>query len=81
MKYAFHNPGNGKIVLTMRKNNGHCFLEVRDTGAGFPDNFSIDTSGTLGMTLVKNLVLQLRGTLHFFNDGGAVFCCEFPSGL
>ena len=79
LKYAFANSETGKIILTMESRDGRCFLEIRDNGIGLPDGFSIENSGTLGMTLVKNLVMQLQGTFRLYNDGGTVFSCNFPS--
>jgi two-component sensor histidine kinase len=54
-------------------------VQVRDNGVGWPELFSIDTSASLGLSIVRSLVTsQLGGTLSQRNDGGAVAELRIP---
>lgn len=77
-KHAFSDQENGKIniELIMGKNNQYT-LTVMDDGKGLPDNFNLHTISSLGLQLVHNLVKQLKGTITWYNDKGAVFEINF----
>lgn len=50
-------------------------LDVIDDGVGFPEDFSIDSSASLGLTIVRTMVeSELNGslTIGVADDGGAV---------
>jgi len=77
-KHAFSDQEHGKIniELIMGKNNQYT-LTVMDDGKGLPDNFNLHTISSLGLQLVHNLVKQLKGTITWYNDKGAVFEINF----
>jgi two-component sensor histidine kinase len=53
---------------------------VQDNGVGWPEDFSIDASDSLGLSIVRGLVLsQLGGTLELRNDGGATAELHIPA--
>ena len=50
-------------------------VQVRDNGRGLPEGFSIETTESLGLSIVRDLVTaQLSGTIHMEGhmegDGG-----------
>jgi len=45
-------------------------MNVEDFGKGLPKNFDIETTETLGLSLVHTLVDQIDGKLFIKNDGG-----------
>lgn len=76
-----YTPEGGKIVLEVRVDDGHLFVQIRDTGYGIPEKdkpqiFSrlfrasnaklIDTDGNgLGLYIVKKIVIKLGGSIWF----------------
>jgi two-component sensor histidine kinase len=48
-------------------------LEVRDDGVGLPEDLDIEHTNTLGLQLVKTLVLQLDGTIKIIRNNGTCF--------
>lgn len=73
-KYAFKSRQNGEITIVFHQTNKDLFLSVKDNGIGLPTDFDIQKTRTLGMNLVRGLVRQLNGTLHFLsNTEGSVF--------
>jgi PAS domain S-box-containing protein len=53
-------------------------LIIRDNGVGLPANLSLPYLESLGLSLVRALTFQLKGTLDMYTDGGAVFHVSFP---
>jgi len=85
LKHAF-TPARGKdfeglLSIAMHDDGSNIHLTVEDNGPGLPTDFDIQSSPTLGMTLVAGLVQQLGGNLTAGNapGGGARFSLLFPS--
>ena len=80
-KYAFPESwaGKGMIRLTLKDHEKkEIILTVQDNGVGFPKNFDIKKSGSLGLQIVTMLVEdQLKGTLKIERDRGAKFIIKF----
>lgn len=55
-------------------------LIVRDNGIGIPDEFDIENTQSLGLTLVQGLVEQLEGTIELAHSQGTEFRITFPGG-
>ncbi len=72
LKYAFPDGRRGiiSIVVSQADQSGRSRLVVRDNGEGMPDT---DERSSMGMRLVKGVVVQLQGDFEFRNDGGTVF--------
>jgi PAS domain S-box-containing protein len=78
LKHAFQNIKNGQIsIVLIRGSEGEYNLMIRDNGIGLPDSFSLATISSLGLELVINLVRQIKGTIQWHNDNGAVFEIQF----
>jgi len=86
LKYAFKGQNKGEVVISIRKEdigkldevNGigggnYYLLEVRDDGVGLPEDLDIEHTNTLGLQLVKTLVLQLDGTIKIIRNNGTCF--------
>jgi two-component sensor histidine kinase len=69
LKYA---TGSETLVLgiSLKEVNGQLFLTMTDNGPGFPDDFDIKKSRSLGMKLVLSLIRQLHGELKQSNLDG-----------
>jgi two-component sensor histidine kinase len=54
----------GHVDLTLSPMNGALNVEVRDDGLGLPEGFDIEQTSSLGLSIVRNLVVsQLEGTI------------------
>jgi two-component sensor histidine kinase len=80
-KHAFvdRDAGNIKVELYHLEDN-KVELNVVDDGNGFPDNFNIEESSTLGLQLTQALVQQLDGKLSVDNSQGARIRIIFEKG-
>lgn len=80
LKYAFPSGSNGEITIRLcQENETQISLVVMDNGVGLPPTFDIDSTQSLGMQLVKMLVMQLGGEMQVASDGGARFLIQFPA--
>ncbi|MCW7487741.1 sensor histidine kinase [Leptospira meyeri] len=75
-RHAFMSRNFGKIDVYLGKVENQFLLIVKDDGPGI-DNTVLDGRG-MGLTLVKNLVKQLRGTIVFEKQSGAIIEIKFP---
>lgn len=64
IKYAFPYPRRGRIMVSFHSIPGGMVLEVEDDGIGFPEDFVLETTKTLGLHLVNLMVNQLLGRLE-----------------
>ncbi|MDH5719286.1 MAG: PAS domain S-box protein [Spirochaetia bacterium] len=77
LKHAFEpmagNEGGAKkeIFISFAKKNEKYELIIRDNGKGFPENYKIGKTDSLGMVLVETLTRQLEGELSLENRNGA----------
>jgi len=54
----------GHVDLTLHQEDGALYVEVRDDGLGLPQGFDIEGTASLGLSIVRNLVVsQLEGTI------------------
>ena len=82
LKHAFVNPraaAHNEIRIEMRRDDDDLVLQVADNGAGFA--VAVDGSGdeTMGLTLVRDLSVQLRGHAEFASANGACCTVRFPA--
>ncbi len=55
LKYGFPDGRNGEINLNVKKQDSDFELTVKDNGIGFPKDFDLENTTTLGLKLVKIL--------------------------
>lgn len=78
LKYAFPEHKKGEIQIKFQRNTDESLtLKVRDNGVGIPKSFDIETTPSLGLTLVLGLVDQIDGTLDLNCDSGTEFTITF----
>jgi PAS domain S-box-containing protein len=71
LKYAYKSNEPGKILIKIKgKQENFIEMSVQDFGQGLPKDFDIETTETLGLSLVHTLVDQIDGKLLIKNDGG-----------
>ncbi|MCG8529632.1 MAG: response regulator [Desulfovibrionales bacterium] len=72
-KHAFIGKEQGRLLLFARLESGSILLRVVDDGIGFPLEYNIAESDSLGMQVVHALVEQLDATLTITSDKGTEF--------
>lgn len=77
LKYAYPGDKKGEIVIEVSEVDGKVSIAVEDFGIGLPDNFKIESSESLGLSLVYTLVDQLDGQLSLKRVGGTKFLITF----
>ena len=77
-KYAFPGHGNGTILIEFKKSNGKITLYIQDNGVGFPEDYDLESSESLGMQLIQALTSQLDGELKISRENGTSFMVSFP---
>ncbi len=78
IKHAFiQDQKDKKIAVKFHEIEGHCKISVSDNGKGFPIDFNIEDSDSLGLEIINALTGQLNGTLEYYNKEGAEFVVKF----
>lgn len=83
LKHAFPKGQGGRIhVCFHRCGKGKVELRISDNGVGFPQDFEIARSPTLGIQLVQQIVQhQLHGTLSVTGTEGVQWTICFPETI
>jgi two-component sensor histidine kinase len=67
------------IELSFARDVRGLTVVVHDNGVGFPDDFDINLTRSLGLAIVRDLVQsQLGGVISVRNEGGAVVSLVIP---
>jgi len=77
LKYAFPDE-NGNLQVDFRGNNEMYMLSIKDDGIGLPEDFGIEKTNSLGLTLVKILTEQINGTLEIESENGTKWLIKIP---
>lgn len=77
-KHAFNGQNEGTISIDLEEKNDSVYIKIGDDGQGLPDSFDFEKQQSLGITLIRTLVSQLRGNAHYIsNREGTSFIFEF----
>lgn len=77
-KHAFGEKEEGEIEIALQLKEEKVHVEISDNGVGLPDGFDFEEEQTLGITLIRTLVSQLRGKAYYESEGsGTRFILEF----
>ena len=77
LKYAFSQKG-GEISIDFYQIEDQQFhLRIKDNGVGFPVDFDVENTETLGLRLVRMLTHQLEGTLAIDSQYGTCYDVNF----
>ncbi len=63
LKYAFINKDSGEIFIGLKTDNEKLQLKIKDNGEGFPKDFSIEKTDTLGYKLIRSFSQKLDAEL------------------
>jgi PAS domain S-box-containing protein len=78
LSHAFPDGRSGTIRIRYTETSHEARLVVADDGVGSPSDLDASSSDTLGLRLVRGLVLQLDGTLAIDHNAGLRFTITFP---
>jgi PAS domain S-box-containing protein len=82
LKYAFPDGRPGTVGIALRATSPDTLtLTVWDTGVGLPTDAPAPAQPSLGTSLVRDLVRQLRGTIVITSDAGVAVTITFPQTL
>jgi PAS domain S-box-containing protein len=73
LKHAFVNKPGGELTISFFKNENKLILVISDNGIGFPHDFDLQNTETLGLQLVFSLIDQHDGTIEYDNREGTKF--------
>ncbi len=77
IKHAFPDNKKGQIFIEAHSDKNECFLTLKDTGVGFPEEISLKNSSSLGMQLIYGLTRQINGSIETFSNPGASYTIKF----
>lgn len=79
-KHAFNKHRQGKLSVTLRKENDEILLKLSDNGPGLPKEFKQKSGDNLGSMLIDSFVSQLGGKMTITEgpEGGVSFETRFP---
>ena len=80
LKHAFPSIANGILRVELRKepNEQTVLLSVTDNGVGISSAQPPERADSMGISLVRMLVEQLKGRLEFVRQSGTSFRVSFP---
>jgi two-component sensor histidine kinase len=76
---GWSQPEGAHVQVSLRNTGDKLVVTVHDNGVGWPDDFDIANTSSLGLSIARSLVLsQLNGTLETRNQSGAVAEMTIP---
>jgi PAS domain S-box-containing protein len=69
LKHAFTGRRAGMISIALQLRDSSFTLTVADDGVGFPADFDLDSSGSLGLHMIRVLARQLRAKITVEREG------------
>ena len=79
LKHAFPDNRKGLVTIDMEYKNTNYFLTVSDNGVGISKDVDTGNSNTLGMQLIKTLLVQLNAEMVLNNENGTSFSIVFSN--
>jgi len=76
-KYAFLKRENGTVSIAIENNENIITIIIHDDGIGIDERIYANKSPGFGLTIVKMLVEQLKGTCSMANDNGTKIVIRF----
>ena len=77
MKHAFPSNRQGEIDITFNLDNGNYSMIISDNGVGFPKDYNIQDSDSLGLKIVNSLTEQIEGEIKIETSSGTKFIIKF----
>ena len=78
VEHGYRDRAEGTIVVRLEETDDSMLVEIRDDGAGLPDDFKLEDSG-LGLRIIRTLVQEdLKGQFSLENGQGTRALVSFP---
>jgi two-component sensor histidine kinase len=77
-KHAFRGKTQGVLSVSAKQTDDHISIIIKDDGVGIPGDIDIYKTTSLGLKLIRNLVLQLHGSVTITSNQGTKVMVEFP---
>ena len=77
-KHAFRGKTQGILNVSAKQTDDHISIIIKDDGVGIPGDIDIYKTTSLGLKLIRNLVLQLHGSVTITSNQGTKVMVEFP---
>ena len=78
-KHAFdESMYNREISVNCKKSGQHIYLQISDNGRGLPANFDYTKMESVGMTIIRATLCELKGTVHFDGTAGTTVSIMVP---
>ena len=77
MKHAFPNDSKGKIDIEFMLVEGIYSMIVSDNGVGFPKDYDLELSDSLGLRIVNSLTEQIDGQIELERTKGTKYIIKF----
>jgi len=81
LKYAFAPGQSGSIRVALSRRGGSAALSVSDDGIGLPEGFDLESSGGLGLSIVRMMASQLGWRLSVSGGAGTSFVLRAPESV
>jgi len=79
IKHAFDNIEKGKIYISCQEQEEVFYISIKDNGKGLPPDFSIHELKSLGLFLVKSIVINdFSGSFDIYEDNGTMALIKIP---
>lgn len=69
IKHSFPDNRPGTLYINLGRDGGKAFLEVKNDGLPFPEGFSPENSGGLGLTMARAMAEDMGGELDILGRG------------
>ena len=67
------------MIKVQTQNTGvDVIICVSDNGIGIPENFSVENTDSVGISIIKSIISQLHGTLQYRKITGTEITITFP---
>jgi two-component sensor histidine kinase len=80
-KHAFKGKKRGNLIISATQSDDHIRIIIHDNGVGIPKEVDIYHTTSLGLKLIRSLVMQLNGTFTITGTRGTEVTVEFPIGI
>jgi two-component sensor histidine kinase/ligand-binding sensor domain-containing protein len=80
-KYGAPDDGVATVLLELKKISAAQYqLTYKDNGPGIKGEIKFDSATSLGLRLIKGLIVQIGGTVTYSYNSGSVFIFVFKNG-
>lgn len=78
-KHAFTDKKTDKtITVQCKQEDRHIHLKIADNGKGLPENFDYTQAESVGMSIIRSTLCELRGTIRFSGKNGTEISIAVP---